>query len=489
MFQLSKSKVITILELDGQWLKVVQAKPAAQGNKISKILVEKISSADQQVAARVGELAQQLPINQQGLLISLPSRQVIIRDLELPSANPAEIKNIVDLQVGKQTPYSKEEIIYDHQILSTNSQGYSRVMLAIAHRNIVDKKLKILERAGLKTENIGLSSEGLLRWATVVFKQRSFDRPYAIINLDFDQGNFLLIAKSQLVFSRNISVGFTQLQESFERWQDKFLKEVNHALHAYPHDMVETDVSRVVITGAGSLTEVLNESDLKNKLGFPIEVTGQFKNIPLARAQLADCKAKTKSVSVTHLLGFALGFRELRLNLIPAQLRIERNLRQRGRDLYFFGSYLVFILALISSIFLGRMYSREGYLNKLKQENHNNATRVTQLNKMIAEIELVKTRSLNKDYAINFIYEIHQAISPEIYLTLISFDGKEKLTLRGESNAMSEIFRFIEALEEIQYLQNVKTKFVSTRKAAEEEVTEFEIVCPLKEEFQQRLKR
>ena len=54
---------------------------------------------------------------------------------------------------------------------------------------------------------------------------------------------------------------------------------------------------------------------------------------------------------------------------------------------------------------------------------------------------------------------------------------------------MSEIFKFITALEESEIFENVKTRYATKSKEEEKEVTDFEIVCPLSFEFRQQLKQ
>ena len=99
-------------------------------------------------------------------------------------------------------------------------------------------------------------------------------------------------------------------------------------------------------------------------------------------------------------------------------------------------------------------------------------------------IDLVHSRISTKDLSLNLIYEIHQLISPEIHLVSLSFNGKDLLTLRGTSNSMSEIFNFVNKLEESDYFKNVNTKYVTKHKVQDRELSDFEITCPLEDKYQ-----
>lgn len=483
-----KKKIITALEIDNDWLKVVQAQPSAKEKKISKIVAEKISSLqDKEISQTLRKLSKELEINSNLLVLSVPHHLVAIRNLELPSTNPAEIKDMVELQVGKQTPFAKEEIIYDYQILSTNAEGYSRVMLAIVHQDVVGRYFKLLEAAGLKTEKIALSSDGLLGWCRFACKDQATDEPYALIKLNYDNSEFVVILKNKLIFCRNISVRFSQSQDLINEGIKKFIEEINYSTYAYQNEMIEAEIAKIIITGPEMLVEKLNEVILKEKLNLSAEIIPQFKNIPEIKGVLDEYEANGKNISTSCLLGLCLSFPEQKMNLIPQQLRIEKGVRERGRDLYLFGTYLVFILVTISSVFLGRMYNKEQHLAQLEQQITQMQEKVDKLDSMTEEIEVIERRILTKGFSMNFLYEIHKDISPEIYLTTISFDGKDHLTLRGTSNTMSEIFKFCSALEGSQYFQNVKTKYATTRKEEGKEITDFEIVCPLDASLKEQL--
>lgn len=483
MSRIRKQKNITALEMDNNWLKIVQAGVFAKERKINKIIVEKIASLpDDAVIKRISDLSKETKIDSNFLIVSVPHHFVAIKNLELPSTNPTEIKDMIELRVGKLTPFIKEEIIYDYQILDTTTEGYSRVMLVIIQRVVVERYFKILEGSGLKTERIGLSSEGLLDWSRFAYKQSEADRPYALIDVDYDTSDFEVILKDKLMFSRNISAGFLQSTGKMDEWQQKFIEEIKHSIYAYQNEMIDKEIGKIVISGAEMLIMDLNKTFLEDRFGLPVEIIPPSKNIPITKEALDSYNAGIRNTSTSALFGLALTYGEQKINLIPQELRIEKGVKERGRDLYLLGIYLVFILVAASSIFLGRIYNKERYLDQLRQEALKIQEKVGRLEDMMDETRVIKERSRTKNVSLNFLYEIHRVISPEIYLMSISFDGKDHLILRGTSNTMSEVFKFIDALEDSKYFQNVKTKYATTHRVKGKELTDFEIICPLEKD-------
>jgi len=439
------------LEIGSGWLKIVQAESFAKSRKIKRVIVEEAAisreSQDEKISNRIKNLFKGLKIDSGSLIVVVPHQATAIRNLELPSTNPAEIKNMVELQIGKLTPFAKDEIIYDYQILSINAEGYSAVMLAIVHQDAVRRYFEILKLAGLKTERIALSSEGLLAWYRFASKGKVADEPQVLVNLGCGKSDFTVILNDKVMFCRNISVGSFRDLSSADEWQGKLIEEIKHSLYAYQNEMAGSEISKIIITGAQVPILSLNEIILKNKIGLPVEIISQLKNIPEALESSIEDNGTIKNVSVASLFGFVLAYPEQKFNFIPLQLRIEKEMRERGKDVYLFGTYLMFILMTISSIFLGKVYNKEQYLTRLRQETLKIQEKADKLNSMREVTEEIKKRTSRKAFALNFIYEIHRVVFPEIYLTLISFDGESQLTLRGVSNTMSEIPGFINALE------------------------------------------
>ena len=76
-----------------------------------------------------------------------------LRILVTVDARQKEIADMVDLQIGKQTPYSRGEIVSGYRILGSIRDGYTQVMLAIAQRGIVAHLHRGIEGIHVHVEN------------------------------------------------------------------------------------------------------------------------------------------------------------------------------------------------------------------------------------------------------------------------------------------------------------------------------------------------
>ena len=95
----NKKEVLTALEIGSKHLKLVQAAGLAKDKKVYNIIVKELAPSEDGIAQQLKDLAKELQINPNLLTLSISHQFAIIRNLEFPSTNPAEIKNIVDLQV------------------------------------------------------------------------------------------------------------------------------------------------------------------------------------------------------------------------------------------------------------------------------------------------------------------------------------------------------------------------------------------------------
>jgi len=163
-------------------------------------------------------------------------------------------------------------------------------------------------------------------------------------------------------------------------------------------------------------------------------------------------------------------------------------MKKRGRELYVMGILMAFILIFTSIIFLEKIYTKEHYLDQLKTEMSSIGEKANELEVMKQRLQLIDSRTNADGSVLNAIYEIYKIISPEIHLLSLSFDGKYNVGLRGSSNEMSEVFKFVNELEKSECFENVRTKYVSKNKVEGQEVADFEIICPLNRSVQRALR-
>ena len=160
-FQLRRQRTIVAIEFGDEWLKLAQVAVSAKGKKLVKLVARRVVFREE-LSKTLLDLVKDGMIPTDSVLVSIPRNLVTVRNLQLPTTDPNELKEMIDLQAAKQTPYSKDEIIADFQVVRSSPEGYTDVVLVTTHRGVSNRAITILEDAHLKAEGIRLSSQGVL---------------------------------------------------------------------------------------------------------------------------------------------------------------------------------------------------------------------------------------------------------------------------------------------------------------------------------------
>ena len=137
----------------------------------------------------------------------IPSHSVITKNVEIPSRDPSEIKEIVNLQAGRHTPYSREEIIVDYIDIGTYRDNYTKVLLVIVARNVIKRQFDILDKAGLKLERALFAPEGVGRFVSNILKLETKSSPTNIVHINEDSTDFTIVFKEKVLYVRSIPIG------------------------------------------------------------------------------------------------------------------------------------------------------------------------------------------------------------------------------------------------------------------------------------------
>ena len=144
-----KAKIV--LEFGNHWLKLLALKPWLKGKpQIKKLLLKDISAfTDEQLSDILQDMLKESRLKLSPLIICLPRNQVMMKTLRFPSVEPREIDKMLSLHVGRQVSYPKEEIVYGYEAIGVDEIGYTKILLAIVHRNIPKRILNILFKLNL----------------------------------------------------------------------------------------------------------------------------------------------------------------------------------------------------------------------------------------------------------------------------------------------------------------------------------------------------
>src|SRR5881397_2359100 len=303
-FQSRRQRTTTALELSGEWLKLAQVEVGAKGKRLLRLIARPVAPQEE-LSQTLVDLFKTGMSSADSIVISIPRNLVTVRNLQLPTTDPNELKEMIDLQAAKQTPYAKEEIIADFQVVRRSPEGYTDVVLITTHRSVSNRCLKILDDFHLKAAGIRLSSHGVLSsWQLMRGATRDEERgPTAVLDIDSNFSDFLVTRSGAVTFTKALSIGSAKLAEE-ENETEKLAEEIQRAVDIYESERVGQGITKLVVTGAEVDLARLIPS-FTAKLRLPVQRVSLVERLPGAREAMDLPEAQRGSVSFAAVLGLA----------------------------------------------------------------------------------------------------------------------------------------------------------------------------------------
>lgn len=468
------------IEIGDMWLKVAAAAEIKKGcPRLTHVVAEPIQGLSTiEVSQKILNFVRDHALNPSRVLISFPTQYLTARILSLPSTDPKEIGDIVELQAVKQTPYSREEITSGFRILGSDAAGYSRIFLAIAHRDTAAQYFQAAELALLLPNQISPSLEGLRLWAQKALIQAPADTDELIMLLDVDAATteFMILNGPKFLFGRSLGVGSLQLQQG-QGAETEFLREVTRTLESGGDDFQSAKVTRILVTGVPDVIKAV-AALLSRELNLPSEVIQSFQPWSEQVAPQPAEEVLGKPVSFSSLTGHLLSLEVSPVNLMPPEVRMRKKLEERAKELAFMGTLFLTLVMLGSMITFEKIYKRNTYLDVLKKEYADIRKPAEDVEKLVGKMKLAQDQMSGGGGFLEVMNDIHSLVPDNIILTSVQYSGKDhNVVLRGLSPEMSAVFQFLTTLEAAPYLEMVKTRNVTKRKVDDRELSEFEIVA------------
>ncbi|MFC1704071.1 pilus assembly protein PilM [Candidatus Omnitrophota bacterium] len=466
----------TAVEITGTHIKVAQVKSDYLGAAVTALRHKEIASqSDEAISNSLKELFAQNKIKPTRVLCVIPRRFAILRTLKLPSHDDLEIRKMLQLQATKQIPYPKEDIIIDYTVVAKETGGYSRVLLAIVHKDVAFRYLTMFQKAGIEIEKIVLSSQGVCSWYNFFQPKGALgEKEIAVlIDVDTDTTDICFYGNKHLFFSRAISFGTKDTSD--EKMRD-FLEQVRLTISAYNKEKIDYSIAKIVLlSGSENLTDAAR--GLEEELAITTETVNVSQCMAGTKKLSLPPSMDTNTVSSVVILGQSLQGEKDQLNFMPLSIYQDKKDKIIKKELItaallFLGCvFLVFTAAFV------KLYQDEQHLKNLEISLRDTTPEAEKLRTAISKLNLIKQR-LDPTYSsIDIIHELYDLLPEGMGINIFNLDESNAFTLQGVSLAMSEVFKFQSLLEESPRFQNVEVKYASKRRIRGGEVTDFRISC------------
>ncbi|MCK5849373.1 MAG: pilus assembly protein PilM [Kiritimatiellae bacterium] len=469
----SVNKTSVIIEIGSDWLKIIQAEPHSKGPVISRVHLEKISADSAGLSQTISAALKKGRFARIPVIGCLPRQAVNVRMMELPSTDHDEIADMVDLQIGKLTPYSKDEIVSDYRIVGSGRAGYTRAMLNIVQRSVIRDRFYLLEEAGVEVARMSTSSEGLSVWCGRALGQ---DSTVAVLDVDSSYSDLTVMVNGVLVFTKSIKLGANILLREFDRWKEELCLEVRRSLETCQGELPGVRVSKLFVAGAGRNIKGLADY-LSTQLSLPVKTIDSLKVARKVPKKPALSDAKYASASLTPLMGMALDPGGLEFNLVPDSVMSRRNLEKKAKSLTVL-SMLVMSTMVFASVYTAvRLHFHGNIQDSLNTELSDTRPRVKNLKKMNELIGVINSRKDRSFSAVNIFAVLHPLVPEGMTFDSIKLDmtkNVEQVSLDGLAELNPSIRTLVKNLEQSNVFADVKQVTKMERK-----MFRFQIICSL----------
>lgn len=476
-----EKRTVLVLEIGQERIKAAVSRQLEGQRKIINLTTRSIAGKDKAATADIiKDLLAELKLGHATIVVSLPRHSVTLRYMRLPSTDPAEIKNIAELQVIKQLPYHRDDIIISHKVLEKDTEGYSKVMLVAVHKSVITKLLGILKMSGLEPTLVALSSEAINRYSSLMTSLPILGADQAMTLIDMD-GAFTEIQihrRGNVVFSRSLHHGLEGFEDRDKR--SAWIDEIKLSFSTYAREKGSSEIAYAVLTGAAWKKEGTIDKVLGKELKMPIEVVYPLTGVRITPGAEAKFSKADYLVSFSSVIALALNYEQLDINLLPSKVKLLQKKRLKYRNLINIGILAACVILALSLFMLKKLHDKQVYLRLLKIKLKSIAPEAEVLNKKAKMARMVKDHLRAEGSCLDILRETYAVTPRNVYLTKFIYDKGKGITLKGSSPNMSQVFKFITVLEGSEYFKNVQLKYASKRKRKDVDLTDFEIYASLR---------
>ena len=468
-----------IVEIGNNWLKIARAAGGLGPRKIDALQCAKLPESKEAYPETLSNTLQKMHVKAREAILLLPRHLVTARMLRIPATDPDEVSRMVRLQAGRQTPYSKEEVVSGYRVIDTDPQGYSRVLLVIARRVLITDRIQALADAGITAVGVGISTEGLITWL-----ERSRDTSaevLAVLNVDAGYAELAVFEYGSLVYTKAILIGAAHIGDDRAKWIPEIAREVQGALTRYKTDTNSTGATRLAVCGA-----LHDDEDLVRLLGehtrMNVDSLGALDKQPVSHPGKSKKGFDERLVSPVAVLGTAVAGEAPEADLMLPDLRISHVMDQRRGQLTAMGGLTIILVTLLSGLMLLGLYKRDMVLKRLDEQLGELAPRAERVRSMRSQMLLMQRRLDARRRPVTLFAELHRVTPETIRVSWLTIDDNQGVSIRGNARSMNQVVAYVSTLESSDYFANVKTTYTSQKETQRGNVAEFQINCRYEED-------
>lgn len=411
------------------------------------------------------------------VVLSLPRKKVILKSMRLPSSDPAEIAQMIGLQLVNQIPYSLQEVVYDHVIVRKDDTGYTHVQVIVVLVSVIEEYLKLLGPVSAAVQRMSVSSCELAAWFEQLARRRNWPSThvYMVLNLDRDSSEICFCQGGQMLLSRAIPAGLNDISR---RETAGIFQQIAWSLEMYQKECVGSQVHHAVIVGVGDDLESFRLA-LEEKAKMTVDLARPLEAFDDKMRKSFDLMAARPDASWTVSLGYLSHPSRHQLNLSPKTLRqgyaSQKRLRRRVVTVAL-AALLLISVGILAGI---EVTFRQSRLTEIERRLTEAGPKAEQL-KLITE----HTRALDdyfrrRVHVADVMKEIYKRTPEDVIYQSIYWTEEGEWIFQGYAQTRSGVNNLQSGMIDSAWFKDVQLDYATQRKLGNVDVTDFRIHCRL----------
>jgi Tfp pilus assembly PilM family ATPase len=405
-------------------------------------------------AAATQALRQQVDPREYHIVTAVGGEDVLCHTLRLPTTQPAELKQMLELQLDNLTPLPLEEVVYAFEPLET-LETETRVLVAVARKAAVNERVAALEGAGLPATVVAVDALAVFH---AVLKRGLLPRDEKLntfVQLTPAVAHIIVHWRGQPVVVRSVARGGDQPERALR-------EELQRTLVAAEAEQPGVALGRLSFS---VWNEELRASAEELAAGWP-EPAEFLANGATPSPALSLCLETAAPAAGGHL------------NLLPDEWRQRRRQARLRRTMIWGGVVAAVLYALAVAALLTLVWMQQSRVDTVDAQIKKRQKRYDAARSLHGELLAMQKQIDTKYSALETLREITVLMPPEgLKLSSFVFKKDQTITLRGQAATATAATDFISRLEKCPLFSNSKTLSVRTEAGG---VTKFEILCTLK---------
>jgi type IV pilus assembly protein PilM len=280
--------------------------------------------------------------------LGISNNRIGVRTFEISGiSDPKQLANAVRFQAQETLPIPLDEAVLDYRILDDrvgeDGVRVCRVLLVVAHRELVERYVSACRKAGLKLVGIDLEAFALLRALSDPTRPPGEDAAIVCVSIGHDRSTLAVSDGRLCEFTRVLAWGGSALDAALARVLDitpsaavpikhaltlgeegeaagldarhadearramvgelqSFARELVASLRFYQEQPKSLGIVEIMITGGAAACGGL-APELERLIGIPVRVADPLTRVKVQRAPEGDAAASTASMAIAVGLG------------------------------------------------------------------------------------------------------------------------------------------------------------------------------------------